>query len=388
MNNNTTINKGRNRLVLFLLLCLCAFGQVKAQSGTLLFKHIGNMYYGTRPFNLSDSLVYPNRLAAFALVNTQPQVATLTGTTFNPNGVGLVMLKVSVWGTDTTLPPTIILDTFRILKAIQVIQFDTLQPRRVGETFGISARVLNRGTGLASGLTVQFALENTPSHIATLNTATRQITTYGTGLVTVRATQNGNNFFSAADTARQYFYVSQGVQTWGVGNSPIGNYYVGAGNINLANLHLTTNAGHPVSVNLVSGPFGVSITNNILSIPSNADTGMVHYTASAPGDSNWLPLGQNGTFLVLARTTAINSSLNISLALCPNPATDFIVLNGLLSEPCKISVCNALGQTVWQQHFTQSTHNLRIEIGHLLPGIYLLSAEQNGAVTKIKLVKE
>ncbi|MEY2879243.1 MAG: hypothetical protein RLZZ15_1623 [Verrucomicrobiota bacterium] len=122
--------------------------------------------------------------------------ATLNGTTLTPTAATTITLRATQAGTANYLPATSDL-TFSTAKQTQSIDF----PAVANQPAGVATLTL--AATASSGLPVTFALVSGP---ATLSGAT--LTPTGAGLVTVRASQGGNDAFNAAPDVTRAFTVA------------------------------------------------------------------------------------------------------------------------------------------------------------------------------------
>jgi hypothetical protein len=82
-----------------------------------------------------------------------------------------------------------------------------------------------------------------------------------------------------------------------------------------------------------------------------------------------------GTTAAFAQSVRGNVGIKVQpmLQIFPNPAA--AELNILSSEPIhKVMIVNILGQTVYEQNF--ESNNIKIDVGHLPPGMYYVKADQ------------
>ncbi|MBO9563924.1 MAG: hypothetical protein J7621_14170 [Niastella sp.] len=165
-------------------------GPVK-QEQTITFPLISNKAYGDLPFVLkaTASSGLPVTLTVEsgpALISNDTHILTITGT-------GTVTIKASQTGNDTYKPATAIIRSFEVLKATQLITFDTIP----GKTFGDAPFTLQAVSD--AGLPVVFTIVSGQASV-TNNT----ITLTGAGPVVIRATQGGNQHYAAAMYERTF----------------------------------------------------------------------------------------------------------------------------------------------------------------------------------------
>ena len=204
----------------------------------------------------------------------------------------------------------------------------------------------------SSGLPVALSIISGPANI---NTMTNLLTINGTGLVTVRANQQGDNYFDTAAPVTQSFTVSKASQTIIFDSIPDNIYGTGP-----VTLHAISNSGLTISFAIVSGPGTVS--SNILTLTG---IGTVVVRATQNGDTNYLPAAPvNRSFC--SKITALNPISGYT-NLCPGTAT--------------YSVNSVPGATYfWRiaggSNFSSTTNTLNITWA--TPGTYSLLVSASG----------
>lgn len=217
----------------------------------------------------------------------------------------------------------------------------------------------------SSGLTVAFSIVEGP---ATLQGSTLSIT--GTGNVTVRASQEGNADFYAADPVQRTFTVSKADQTITI--TAIDTKLTTDIDFDLA---ATTTSGLELSY-AISGPASLNGTT----ISLDGTPGTVTITVSQAGDDNYNPATQTATFEV-----AVPASLEDGLAgmsVYPNPAREFIQIEGTDSERFQVGVFNVNGVLQISQ---QLTNKNKLDVSSLKTGVYIVKihSEHRSTTTRI-----
>ncbi|MBN9295480.1 MAG: T9SS type A sorting domain-containing protein [Filimonas sp.] len=201
--------------------------------------------------------------------------ATYADGTLSITGAGAVTVKASQTGNDNYFPASVE-ETFIINKAAQSIVFDSIGTKVYGDTpFALNASV-------ESGLPVVFNILSGP---ATLDNNTLTIT--GTGDVTIKALQAGNDNYTA-DSVLQSFTVikaSQHIVFASVGDKTYGKD-------SIVRLNATTASGLPVSF-IATGP--VVLNGDSLRITG---AGNVTVTALQNGNENYEADTVQQTFIV------------------------------------------------------------------------------------------
>lgn len=157
-----------------------------------------------------------------------------------------------------------------------------------------------------SGLPVSLTLISGP---ATINAQTNLLTITGTGLVTVKANQIGDNVYDTAVPVTRSFTVNKAAQVISFAAIPgqdISNLTV--------TLTASTTSALPISFSIVSGP--ASVAGNLLTLTG---LGTITVRASQTGDTNYLP----ATAVDRSFCTRVNTLNPISgyTNLCPGTAT-------------------------------------------------------------------
>lgn len=109
---------------------------------------------------------------------------------------------------------------------------------------------------------------------------------------------------------------------------------------------------------------------------------------NGPAFGLFVALSSGGTLIPLpeSTTSGINEENIVSLAVYPNPAQDFIKINGLSSSFVDVSIIDVSGRIVWEAN--QYTNNV-IDVSMLSDGYYQLMINDNsGNISQIKFIKQ
>ncbi|MCL2073489.1 MAG: T9SS type A sorting domain-containing protein [Marinilabiliaceae bacterium] len=87
-------------------------------------------------------------------------------------------------------------------------------------------------------------------------------------------------------------------------------------------------------------------------------------------------------FEIVVIKSSIKNNQKNNIEVYPNPANDYISIKGI--ENATIILNNMIGKQVIKLH--NCNENSKIEIDNISKGIYLISIEENGYVTMMKLV--
>jgi hypothetical protein len=229
---------------------------------TISFSSLPNKTFGDAPFTLvaSASSGLP---VAFQVVSGP---ATITNNTVTITGVGVVAIEASQEGNINyrTAPP--VMQQFTVGKTNQTISFNPLANKTYGDApFAFSATA-------SSGLSVGFRIVSGPATVAG-----NMVTIIGAGTITIEASQNGNNNYTAAVPVQQSFTVAKAAQA--ITFAALANKVYGD-----APFALTASASSilPVSYRIVSGPATVAGTTITLT-----GAGTVVVEASQNGNNNY-----------------------------------------------------------------------------------------------------
>jgi hypothetical protein len=161
---------------------------------TISFPAIQNKTYGNAPFALTATT--SSGLAISYRVISGP--ATVNGSTLTITGVGKVTVEAAQPGNENHNAAAPVKQTFTVAKATQTINFPTI----TNKVYGTAPFTLNATA--SSGLAVIYNVVSGPA-IVSGNT----VTLTGTGKVTIKATQPGNENYNAATPVQQSFAVTK-----------------------------------------------------------------------------------------------------------------------------------------------------------------------------------
>lgn len=203
-------------------------------SQTITFGALGNRRVGDAPFTLTAN-ASSGLAVSFSIVSGP---ASISGNSVTVTGAGTVTVRASQAGDNNYNAAVNADQAFTVEKANQTITFGPLANR----TFGVPP--FNLGATASSGLPVSYAIASGP---ATISGATLSIS--GVGTVTVRASQAGDNNYTAAPNVDQSFTIGKADQT--ISFAALANRTFGDPPVSLA---ATASSGLPVTFSVVSGP--------------------------------------------------------------------------------------------------------------------------------------
>ena len=181
-----TINKA-NQTISF---ALSSSGIIYSPSGTII--------------TLSGSST--SSLPLIYTVTSGSSIASISGSTLYVTGAGTVTIQASQTGDANYQPATPVSQTLTITRATQTISF-TLDPATT--TYSPSGTIINLSGSASSSLSVTYTVTS-GSSIASVSGSILYIT--GVGLVTIQASQVGNNNYQSAPAVSQTLTVSKAPQ--------------------------------------------------------------------------------------------------------------------------------------------------------------------------------
>ncbi|MFN7138735.1 MAG: FG-GAP-like repeat-containing protein [Limisphaerales bacterium] len=249
--------------------------------------------------------------------------ATINGNTIILTGAGSVTVRASQVGDDNYEAAEAVDQSFTVHELIsQSISFDVITDK----TWGDAAFTVNASA--SSSLPVTLAVVSGPATIAG-NT----VTINGVGTVTIRASQAGNEFYSAAANFDRTFTVAKAGQT--VTFAALGNKTFGDAAFTVS---ATASSGLTVNFSIVSGPAtinGNSITitgaGNVTVRASQAGNDFFNAAAHVDRTFTVSQAGQTITFAALpdrtfgqgpfALSATASSGLPVTFTVVSGPAT-------------------------------------------------------------------
>jgi len=231
------------------------------------------------PFTLNA--ITSSGLTVTFVVKSGP--ATIMGDMVTLTGVGTVIIEARQSGSDLYLPAPSITQSFTVSTLIQnqTIHFPAISAKVYGEEISLSASA-------TSGLPVTFKITAGPAEFIDDNS----LKTIGTGTVTIEATQNGNEEYTAATAVIRTFSVNQAPQI--LTFNPLSNKTYGDAPFTLTS---NSSSGLPVSFTVVSGP--ATVTGNLVTLTG---AGLVTIRVNQAGNINF------------ASATAIDRSFTVDKA--------------------------------------------------------------------------
>ena len=300
--------------------------------------------------------------------------ATIVGQEVSLIGTpGEVVLNAIQVGNEDYYPAskTISFEVIEVIPENQTIIFEPLENKLVNDLpFNINAES-------SSGLAVEFEII-----AGTATVIGNEITLGGlSGLVSVQASQPGNNFFEAAEPVIQSFEVSLVSQS--ISFDAIENKFT---NDLPFLVYAESSSGLEVSFSIQSGP--ATIVDNEITL--DGTVGFVSVLANQNGNDVYAAASPEEQIFEVKMISGIheNSSLK-DIVLFPNPAKDVIFLNGEESRLYQYFIYNQLGQLVQQSDRFMEYRDQVVRIGltAINEGSYFLKLQdENGAFKTMRFL--
>jgi streptogramin lyase len=207
---------------------------------TIIFDALSNLSFTSTPITLKATA--SSKLPVTYSIVSGP--ASISGSNLTLSGVGTVTVSASQEGNDNYNAAPSVNRSFTVYQGSQTITFDALS------NLSFTNTPITLDATASSGLPVTFSIVNGPANISGSN-----LTLNGVGTVTVRASQAGNDNYTASSVNRS-FTVLHGSQTITFGN---------LANVSFTSTPITLNAtassGLPVTFSIVNGPANISGSN-------------------------------------------------------------------------------------------------------------------------------
>jgi photosystem II stability/assembly factor-like uncharacterized protein len=310
---------------------------VNKASQTISFSALAAKTFGDANFSLGATA---SSTLGVSYASSNPAAATISNNTVTIVGAGSTIITASQVGNANYNAAANVQQTLTVNKANQIITFNALPGKQVGDAaFGLTATA-------SSGLTLSYASSNTA--VATISGST--VTIVGAGSTTITASQSGNTNFNAAASVQQTLTVTNAAPAMAIQSlTPVDNATEVDGSINLSitfnqNVDIGTgtisilrsdNDALVTSLSNFSGAITISGATATFNFPVNlpAGTGVyvnisAGYLRSAADASNTLPgisnkttwnftvgkLDQTITFNSLAAKTFGNPNFDLTAA--------------------------------------------------------------------------
>ena len=263
---------------------------VNRKQQNITFNAFGTVVYGDAPIELNQ---FTNKNLDITYTSSDKGVATVSGNKITIVKPGITVIKATQGGTNNYLPAQSIERTLIVNKAPQKIEWYELETKKYGDENFSLPDTTNRG------LTINYTSDNTS--VATING--NVVSIKGAGTANITATQNGDDYYSAATSVTLTLIVSKSSQTITFNELPALTY----GDAPLE-LNATTSSSDIVTYNS-SDETVATISDNILTI---VGAGKCIITASCKGNSNYFGATSIQRELVVNRAKQTISIAEIS----------------------------------------------------------------------------
>jgi M6 family metalloprotease-like protein len=202
----------------------------------------------------------------------------------------------------------------------------------------------------------------------------KEMTILGTGEVSIRIFQKGNESYAATDTVFILFDILPAPQTISLSTENLSeNRYL---------LSAEASSGLPVSFEIVSGE--AVLDGDTVIISGQED---VVIEATQAGDNLYLPAAAVRQTLINKRITSVPDENPVLLKVYPNPSTDvfYLTFDGAASS-LRLSLFDARGRLI--KSWSPTAAEAQIELSDQASGVYHLHVEQAEQYDILRLVKQ
>ncbi|NOU62252.1 T9SS type A sorting domain-containing protein, partial [Marinifilum caeruleilacunae] len=326
-------------------------------SQTITFAEISDRTYGDAPIVLQASAT-SGLTVNFELVSGP---ASVNGNELTINGVGEITVKAVQPGNDQYEAAEEVARSFTVSKAAQTITFAEIADK----TYGDAAFTLEASA--SSELAVSFELVSGP---ATLTG--NELSIIGTGEISVKASQLGNENYEAAEAVTRNFFVYKADQV--ISFEPIEDYILGGEPIELI---AESDTGLEIEFEIVEGDG--ELNGNLLT-PNAVGNFIVRAYQSGNENYNYAQATQEFT---VDQATGIEDVFAEQMKMYPNPATDFVNLKFPDHDQKLIILSNASGQVI---QTVDAYKDLRLNVQSLRSGIYFITIKTDQFVVTKRLM--
>lgn len=327
------------------------------------FDNLANKVYGDAPFYLNA--VSTSGLPVGYIVVSGP--ATISENKVTITGAGIVTIRASQEGNDYFYPAEPVERSFKVYKRLQFISFVKIENKVYGEVpFALEATT-------TSGLLPVFTVIYGPATISG-----NMVTLTGTGLVIIRALQEGNENYLPALPVYRTFVVSKQTQT--ITFEKIANHVLGDAPFSL---NASASSGLTPVFKVLSGP--ASVSGNMVTLTG---TGKVTICASQPGNEFFFPAPDVCISFVVSQRNSSPVYKDVRLVLAPNPASDYLTIMIDNLGECKglLQIIDTNGHLVKVSEITEA--RLVVDVNQLPDGMYFVIVTINNVQYKSKFMKE
>ncbi len=360
---------------------------VNKQSQAITFGPLQEKTFGDGPFALTAA-ASSDLPVTYTSSNTA--VATISGNTVTVVGAGSTIITAAQQGNEAYDPAASVSQTLTVNKASQAITFAALEQR------GLTAGPFNLTAASSSGLTVIF----TSSDASVASVSGNTVTPQKAGVVTITASQAGNDNYNAAEDVVQALTI--------VDDTPTRIITV-SGNLVFGELILPETAtrsftienggNQALQINSITYPEGYSGSANNTTIA--AGSSLTVQVTFAPTQAK----EYNGTIVITSNATSGNGSINVAgsavtvtaiedatglrtLRAFPNPSSGMVTLEINKPQSSQVMVTDELGRVNTLIDLQQVGEGLyRADISHLAQGMYIFKLPADRQVKMVRVIK-
>ncbi|MEQ8475280.1 T9SS type A sorting domain-containing protein [Fulvivirga sp.] len=325
---------------------------------TITFNSLTDKTFGDDSFELTASASSGLNIE---FTSSDDNIVSISGSLVTIVGAGTVNITTSQSGDTDFAAATGVVQSLTVNKADQTVTLDAISNKDVSDA------PFEAVTSATSGLSVNLSVSGPASITGTT------ITLDGTeGIVTVTASQSGDDNYNSASDVEVSFEVTSSAVAQTITFNAIENQFFEAGSLTLS---ATASSGLEVSYELVSGP--ATVSGNVVSF---SDLGTVVVSANQAGNDSFLAATSVEQSFDIITVTGVDN-VTSALLIYPNPVTDVLTIQ-TQQEDISIQLLNMNGTQVMSIRA-----NAPNSISHLSDGIYFLRISAGENYTTHKIIK-
>lgn len=291
---------------------------------------------------------------------------------------GTVTIKASALGNNYFNPAPDVIRTFKIVRAKQILSFDTITNHIIGD----SAVILKATSNF--GLPIQFVLIAGPAKLDS-----NKLIFTGTGTVTVRATQNGDEHYLPA-TVDRTFIVTDALPVTLI------NFDGSLNSKNEVNLNWETAQEINTSYFVIERSPNENIFSSIGQVNASGNSSSTRYysyTDKQPANgTNFYRLKMIDTDekYAYSNIVAIKMDSKNKFQIFPNPANDILYVQASsINEIATLQIIDVTGRKLKEEKIhLNGNSSFSINIKDLPKGVYTLLLKSKTKQEHQKFVKE
>ncbi len=331
---------------------------IEMQDQTITFASLVDKTFGDAAFDLLATA--SSELGVTFSVVSGP--ASIEGNTVTILGAGEVVIAADQAGDEEFNPAPQVTRSFTIVKANQEISFDAIADKTYGDSdFELVA-------SSTSGLDLSYTVIS-----GSVTIDGNMVTITGAGDVVIGASQAGDDNYNAATQVTQGFAIAKADQTITV--VAIGDKLTSDDPFEV----VASTTSELALAYEVTGP--ATMDGSMLTL--DGTEGIVTVTVSQAGDDNYNSASEQVSFNVVF-VLGLVDEVSISWQVFPNPATDWIRIDGIASQGF-VQLFDLNGVLALEE---QLQSNARLSVHDLKAGMYLMKiTEGNNTITTKLMIK-